>query len=57
MKCPTCIEPEMVHDTRDIPYTYKEETTVIFSAALVSFKSQSVSYLYLGAVSIYAGPQ
>ena len=29
MKCPICIEQEMIHDTRDIPYTYKGETTVI----------------------------
>ena len=29
MKCPICIEQEMIHDTRDIPYTYKGESTVI----------------------------
>jgi len=33
MKCPICIEQEMIHDTRDIPYTYKGETTVIPSVA------------------------
>jgi len=29
MKCPICIEQEMIHDIRDIPYTYKGETTII----------------------------
>ncbi len=29
MKCPTCGAAEMVHDTRDLPYTYKGETTTI----------------------------
>lgn len=29
MKCPVCIEAELIHDTRDLPYTYKGETTVI----------------------------
>ncbi|MDQ2844264.1 MAG: type II toxin-antitoxin system MqsA family antitoxin [Acidobacteriota bacterium] len=29
MKCPICAEAELVHDTRDIPYTYKGESTVI----------------------------
>jgi HTH-type transcriptional regulator / antitoxin MqsA len=29
MKCPICAEAELVQDTRDIPYTYKGETTVI----------------------------
>jgi HTH-type transcriptional regulator / antitoxin MqsA len=29
MKCPTCAMAELVHDTRDMPYTYKGETTVI----------------------------
>lgn len=29
MKCPTCGSAEMVHDTRDLPYTYKGETTTI----------------------------
>ena len=27
MKCPTCAEAELVHDTRDVPYTYKGELT------------------------------
>jgi HTH-type transcriptional regulator / antitoxin MqsA len=27
MKCPTCGKGKMVHDTRDVPYTYKGETT------------------------------
>jgi HTH-type transcriptional regulator / antitoxin MqsA len=29
MKCPICARAELVHDTRDIPYTYKGESTVI----------------------------
>ena len=29
MRCPICDAAELVHDTRDIPYTYKGETTVI----------------------------
>ena len=29
MKCPICGAAEMVHDTRDVPHTYKGETTVI----------------------------
>lgn len=29
MQCPTCANAELVHDTRDMPYTYKGETTVI----------------------------
>jgi HTH-type transcriptional regulator / antitoxin MqsA len=29
MKCPSCAEAELVHDTRDMPYTYKGESTVI----------------------------
>jgi len=29
MKCPICAGAELVHDTRDIPYTYKCESTVI----------------------------
>lgn len=29
MKCPFCAGDELVHDTRDIPYTYKGESTVI----------------------------
>ncbi len=29
MKCPTCGAADLVHDTRDLPYTYKGETTVI----------------------------
>lgn len=31
MKCPTCGAAELIHDTRDIPYTYKGETTTIFA--------------------------
>jgi HTH-type transcriptional regulator/antitoxin MqsA len=29
MKCPTCAAAELVHDTRDMPYTYKGEATII----------------------------
>jgi HTH-type transcriptional regulator/antitoxin MqsA len=29
MKCPVCGAAELVHDTRDVPYTYKGETTTI----------------------------
>ncbi len=29
MKCPVCGATELIHDTRDLPYTYKGETTVI----------------------------
>jgi len=29
MKCPTCAESELVHDTRDMPYIYKGESTII----------------------------
>jgi len=29
MKCPTCTRAKLVHDTRNIPYTYKGESTVL----------------------------
>ena len=29
MKCPSCGAAELIHDTRDLPYTYKGETTAI----------------------------
>lgn len=29
MKCPCCGAAELVHDTRDMPYTYKGEFTTI----------------------------
>lgn len=29
MKCPVCAAAELVHDTRDQPYTYKGESTLI----------------------------
>jgi HTH-type transcriptional regulator/antitoxin MqsA len=29
MKCPVCGAVELIHDTRDLPYTYKGETTLI----------------------------
>lgn len=31
MKCPSCAAADLVHDTRDMPYTYKGETTVILA--------------------------
>ena len=33
MKCPVCGAAELVHDIRDLPYTYKGETTVIPAVA------------------------
>jgi HTH-type transcriptional regulator/antitoxin MqsA len=27
MKCPVCGAADLIHDTRDLPYTYKGETT------------------------------
>ncbi|OIQ76664.1 antitoxin MqsA [mine drainage metagenome] len=29
MKCPTCEAAVLVHDTRDVPYTYKGELTTL----------------------------
>ena len=29
MKCPVCGAAELIHDTRDIPYIYKGESTVV----------------------------
>ena len=29
MKCPICAAAELLHDTRDMPYVYKGESTVI----------------------------
>lgn len=29
MKCPVCGAAELIHDTRDLPYAYKGETTVL----------------------------
>jgi len=29
MKCPICGAAKLVHDTRDMPYTYKGESTVL----------------------------
>ena len=29
MKCPCCGAAELIHDTRNVPYTYKGETTTI----------------------------
>ncbi len=29
MKCPVCGDAELRHDTRDVTYTYKSETTIL----------------------------
>ena len=29
MKCPVCGAAELIHDSRNLPYTYKGETTVV----------------------------
>ncbi|MFY9327893.1 MAG: type II toxin-antitoxin system MqsA family antitoxin, partial [Georgfuchsia sp.] len=29
MKCPVCGAAKLIHDTRDLPYIYKGETTII----------------------------
>ena len=29
MKCPICSKAKLIHDTRDMSYTYKGETTTI----------------------------
>jgi HTH-type transcriptional regulator / antitoxin MqsA len=31
MKCPVCGAAELIHDTRDLPYTYKGEATAILA--------------------------
>jgi HTH-type transcriptional regulator/antitoxin MqsA len=31
MKCPVCGAAELIHDTRDLPYVYKGENTVILA--------------------------
>jgi HTH-type transcriptional regulator/antitoxin MqsA len=36
MKCPVCGAAELIRDTRDLPYTYKGETTTI-SAVTADF--------------------
>jgi HTH-type transcriptional regulator/antitoxin MqsA len=33
MQCPLCAAAELVRDTRDLPYTYKAETTLIPAVA------------------------
>jgi len=33
MKCPVCGAAELVRDTRDVPFTYKGETTIITAVA------------------------
>ena len=29
MKCPSCGSVKLVHDTRDVPYTYKGDSTIL----------------------------
>jgi HTH-type transcriptional regulator / antitoxin MqsA len=29
MRCPVCAAAELMHDTRDMPYSYKGESTTI----------------------------
>lgn len=29
MKCPTCAAAKLVHDIRDVPYTYKGKSTIL----------------------------
>ena len=29
MKCPICGKAELIHDTRDVPYSYKGEDTIL----------------------------
>lgn len=31
MKCPVCGAAKLIHDTRDLPYTYKGEATLILA--------------------------
>ncbi len=33
MRCPVCAVAELVHDTRDLPYTYKGEATTFADVA------------------------
>lgn len=33
MRCPVCMAADLVRDTRDLPYTYKSETTTIPAVA------------------------
>ena len=33
MKCPECGAAKLVHDTRNLPYTYKGQTTTILAVA------------------------
>ncbi len=33
MKCPTCAGAELMHDIRDMPYTYKGESTILPAVA------------------------
>ncbi|MDR3569806.1 MAG: type II toxin-antitoxin system MqsA family antitoxin [Syntrophobacteraceae bacterium] len=39
MKCPSCGRANLVRDTRDMPYTYKGEATVITAVTGTSVRS------------------
>ena len=43
MKCPVCGEAEVIHDTRDLPYTYKGESTPVGVAGALALPAVSVS--------------
>ena len=48
MKCPVCGAAELIHDTRDLPYTYKGETTLIAAVTGDFCPSCSEAILDLG---------
>ena len=48
MKCPVCGEAELIRDTRDLPYTYKGETTLIAAVTGDFCPSCSEAILDLG---------
>lgn len=48
MKCPVCGAAELIHDTRDLPYTYKGETTLISAVTGDFCPSCSEAILDLG---------
>ncbi len=47
LKCPVCGAAELVHDTRDLPYTYKGETTTIaaVTADFCPACAESITYM------------
>lgn len=48
MKCPVCGAAKLIHDTRDLPYTYKGETTLIAAVTGDFCPSCSEAILDLG---------